>query len=439
MILLPRTDVAAGPPPYAEQVPVQTMIETLSARWERHGYPRFVWWIPLVMYGSTTIALVIGVAQRAGSGHVLAATGLALLSAVPWLLDAAAVRLRWWLTVPVAALPVLVLMASYPVPYDFAAFALVMLVGHLGALEKFTASLAATVLVGAAVATLGMTGRIEASALWVAAVVVGWDIGFIMQYQQRRLDAQESAAVTAQAQAVLEERQRIAREVHDVIAHSLSVTLLHVTAARRMLADDDLLPADIREAGEALDDAERVGRQAMAEIRHTVGLLGSDGSDGAARPAPDLTELPALVEEFRAAGLDVVLDISGTPEDVPQQTALGLYRIAQESLSNVAKHQPRGRTVVVLEADATSQELQVWNTLPSGTARTSALSGEGGGAGIPGMRQRAALLDGAFSAGERDGVWVVEVRVPGEAASRCRLGLPKLLRSPSLRPTTGSA
>lgn len=434
MILLPRADVATPAPPYAGQVPVQTMIEKLSARWERHGYPRFVWWIPLVMYGSTTIALVIGVAQRAGSGHALAAAGLALLSAVPWALDAAAVRLRWWMTVLIAAVPVLVLMAAYPVSYDFAVFALVMLVGHLGALEKFAASLAATALVGAAVATLGMTGQIEASALWVAAVVVGWDIGFIMQYQQRRLDAQESAAVTAQAQAVLEERQRIAREVHDVIAHSLSVTLLHVTAARRMLEDDDLLPGDIREAGEALDDAERVGRQAMAEIRHTVGLLGADS--GAVRPAPDLSELPALVSEFRAAGLDVVLDISGTPEAVPQQAALGLYRIAQESLSNVAKHQPRARTVVVLEADADSQELQVWNTLPAGPASPTA---EGGGAGIPGMRQRAVLLGGAFSAGERDGVWVVEARLPGEAPSRCRLGLPKLLRAPSLRPTTGPA
>jgi signal transduction histidine kinase len=403
------------------------MIEKLSARWERHGYPRFVWWIPLVMYGSTAIALVIGVAQRAGSGHVLAAAGLALLSAVPWLFDACAVRLQWWLSMLLAAVPTLVLMAGYPVPYDFAVFALVMLVGHLGALEKFVASLAATVLVGAAVAALGVTGQIEASAFWIAGIVVGWDIGFIMQYQQRRLDAQEEAAVTAQAQAVLEERQRIAREVHDVIAHSLSVTLLHVTAARRMLSDDDLLPADITEAGEALDDAERVGRQAMAEIRHTVGLLGSDGADGAVRPAPDLTELPTLVEEFRSAGLDVVLDITGTPEEVPQQTALGLYRIAQESLSNVAKHQPRARTVVVLEADARSQELQVWNTLPTGLARSSA--SDGGGAGIPGMRQRADLLDGAFSAGPRDGVWVVEVRVPGSAPSRCRLGLPKLMRT----------
>lgn len=436
MILLPRADVGADRRPYAGQVPVQTIIEQLSARWERHGYPRFVWWIPLVMYGSTAIALVLGVAQRAGSGHALPAAGLALLSSVPWFLDAAAVRLRWWLTVPLAGLPVLVLMAAYPVPYDFAAFALVMLVGHLGALEKFAASLVATVLVGAAVATLGATGRIEASALWVAAVVVGWDIGFIMQYQQRRLDAQESAAVTAQAQAVLEERQRIAREVHDVIAHSLSVTLLHVTAARRMLSDEDLLPADIREAGEALDDAERVGRQAMAEIRHTVGLLGSEGTEAAARPAPDLTELPALVEEFRTAGLDVVLDISGTPERVPQQAALGLYRIAQESLSNVAKHQPRARTVVVLDAGAERQELQVWNTLPATPVRGP---GTEGGAGIRGMRQRAALLGGAFSAGERDGVWAVEVRLPAEEPSRCRLGLPKLLRTPSLRTSTGPA
>lgn len=434
MILLPRSDVATVSAPYAEEVPVQTIIDKLSARWERHGYPRFAWWIPLVMYGSTAIALVIGVAQRTGSGHVPEATGLALLSAVPWLLDACAVRVRWWLTVPLAAVPTLLLMATYPVPYDFAVFALVMLVGHLGALEKFVASLAATTLVCVAVGALGMTGQIEASAFWIAGIVVGWDIGFIMQYQQRRLDSQESAAIAAQAQAVLEERQRIAREVHDVIAHSLSVTLLHVTAARRMLSDEDLLPADITEAGEALDDAERVGRQAMAEIRHTVGLLGSD-VDGSVRPAPDLSELPALVEEFRAAGLDVVLDIAGTPSEVPQQAALGLYRIAQESLSNVAKHQPRARTVVVLEADASSQELQVWNTLPSGLSRPGA---EGGGAGIPGMRQRAALLDGAFAAGERDGVWVVEVRVPGEAASRCRLGLPRLLRAPSLR-TTGPA
>lgn len=278
-----------------------------------------------------------------------------------------------------------------------------------------------------------MTGHVEASAFWIAGIVVGWDIGFIMQYQQRQLDAQEEAAAAAQVQAVLEERQRIAREVHDVIAHSLSVTLLHVTAARRMLSDDDLLPADIREAAEALDDAERVGRQAMAEIRQTVGLLGADG--GAVRPAPDLTELPSLVEEFRAAGLDVALDISGTPADVPPQTALGLYRIAQESLSNVAKHQPRARAVVVLEADAHTQELQVWNTLPTGVPRPSG----DGGAGIPGMRQRAELLDGAFAAGPRDDVWVVEVRVPGSSTSRCRLGLPRLLRSSSARPTTGPA
>jgi signal transduction histidine kinase len=168
----------------------------------------------------------------------------------------------------------------------------------------------------------------------------------------------------------------------------------------------------------------------MAEIRHTVGLLGAES--GAVRPAPDLSDLPALVEEFRAAGLDVVLDISGTPDAVPQQAALGLYRIAQESLSNVAKHQPRARTVLVLEADAETQELQVWNTLPAGLPSVPA----GGGAGIPGMRQRAALLGGGFSAGERDGVWVVEVRLPQEAASRCRLGLSRLLKGGGVRPAT---
>jgi len=410
---------------YAGVVPLSSLTAKLSARWARHGYPQFVWWIPLVMYSSTAIALVIGVAQRSGSGHVAAAAGLALIAAIPWAFDACAIRLRWWLTAPLAAVPTLVLMSHYPVGYDFAIFSLVMLVGHLGALEKFVDSLIATVLVCAAVGWLGLTGNVDASAFWIAGIVVGWDIGFIMQYQQRRLDAQESLAGAAQAQAVLEERQRIAREVHDVIAHSLSVTLLHLTAARRSLEDEDV---DIAEAADALLDAERLGRQAMAEIRHTVGLLGQGG--GAPRPAPDLGDLPGLVSEFRGAGLDVVLDISGAPEQVSPQTALGLYRIAQESLANIAKHQPSSRAVVVLEADASRQALQIWNTLPSPVAH-----GPRDGAGLDGMQQRARLLDGHFAAGPRDGVWVVEVAVPARAAETCRLGLPRILR-PGFRAAT---
>lgn len=395
------------------------MIEKLSARMARNGYPQFVWWIPLVMYGSTTIALVIGVAQRAGSGHLGIAALLAAMSAVPWVFDAFAVRLRWWVTGPLAAAPALVLMVLHPVEYDFVVFSIVMLVGHLGALEKFWQSLVATALICTAVAVAGLTGPIDAWAFWLAGIVVGWDIGFIMQYQQRQLDDQQRVAQSQQAAAVLEERQRIAREVHDVIAHSLSVTLLHLTAARRSLEDEDV---DVAEAAEALLDAERLGRQAMAEIRHTVGLLGANGAANA-RPAPDLRDLAALVSEFRGAGLDVVLDVSGSPEAVPAQNALGLYRIAQESLANIAKHQPTSRAVVVLEADASRQALQIWNTLPTPLAH-----GPQDGAGLLGMEQRARLLDGRFAAGPRDGVWVVEVAVPARAADACRIGLPKLLR-----------
>lgn len=395
------------------------MIEKLSARWARHGYPQFVWWIPLVMYSSTAIALVIGVAQRAGSGHVGIAALLAALSAVPWVFDAFAIRLRWWVTGPVAAAPALALMVLHPVDYDFVVFSIVMLVGHLGALEKFWQSLVATALICTAVAVAGLAGPLDAWAFWLAGIVVGWDIGFIMQYQQRQLDDQQRLAAGQQAAAVLEERQRIAREVHDVIAHSLSVTLLHLTAARRSLEDEDV---DVAEASEALLDAERLGRQAMAEIRHTVGLLGTTGGT-APRPAPDLRDLPALVSEFRGAGLDVVVEVSGSPEEVPAQNALGLYRIAQESLANIAKHQPTSRAVVVLEADASRQALQIWNTLPAAVAE-----GAHDGAGLLGMEQRARLLDGHFAAGPRDGVWVVEVAVPARAAETCRLGLPKLLR-----------
>ena len=165
-----------------------------------------------------------------------------------------------------------VVMVLYPVDYDFVMLVWVMLVGHVGATEPLGTSLLATSLAAVALGALTLGDLVEGSAFWLAGLIVGGDIGVIIRYQQVRLDQERRTHRDHEAAAILEERQRIAREVHDVIAHSLSVTMLHLTAARRSLEEDREDGVD--EAVEALRDAENLGREAMADIRTTVGLLG---------------------------------------------------------------------------------------------------------------------------------------------------------------------
>lgn len=155
--------------------------------------------------------------------------------------------------------------------YAFAPLVLALVVSEVASLSRVPISLGALGLAIVTVVVMGVGGGI----LWMClmTVVAGWEIGFAMQWlrllqsERRRHAAQETEVATA-------ERQPIAREIHDVVAHSPSVTMLHVTGARRMLQTD----RDVDEAVDALQDAERVGRQAPAEIRRTVGLLGSSGT-----------------------------------------------------------------------------------------------------------------------------------------------------------------
>jgi signal transduction histidine kinase len=216
--------------------------------------------------------------------------------------------------------------------------------------------------------------------------------------RQRLLVAELRAAQAGLAdRARTEERTRIARELHDVIAHSLTVTLLHIAGARLAVRFD---PDD---ADRALAEAERLGRASLDEVRATVGLLArpGDASDAAA-PLPGLAAVPDLVERFRAAGAAVALTVDGDPEPVPATTGLAVYRIVQEALTNAAKHAP-GAAVDVRVALGPAAEVVVDSAGRPGT---------GHGLGLDGMRERAAALGGTLTAGPGGRGWLVRAELP---------------------------
>ena len=259
---------------------------------------------------------------------------------------------------------------------------------------------------------------------------LGWGFGIASAWlsmsavatQQRLLAQLRAAQADLGRHAADEERQRIAREMHDVVAHSLSITMLHLTGARHVLTRD---PA---RAAEALAEAERSGRQSLADIRRTVGLLdaGRASADGpqTLAPLPGAADLADLVADFARAGLDVGLTVVGDPDRMPATAGLDLYRIAQEAIANVAKHAPSARTEVELTIAGHEARLRVRDDGRRGGATPIGSVG-GSGLGLPGMRQRATLHGGACVA-ERSGEgWLVECVIPlpsneptGRAAAR---------------------
>jgi signal transduction histidine kinase len=197
-----------------------------------------------------------------------------------------------------------------------------------------------------------------------------------------------------------EERTRIATEVHDVIGHALTVSLLHISAARLALDEDP------HEARRSLREAERLTRDSLEEVRATVGLMRTD-VPGDRAPLPGAGDLPALVESFRRAGSDVQLVADGHLEALGATRGLAAYRIVQEALTNATRHAP-GRPVVVQVGPAgDGTTVTVHNDGPSMPVPTP-------GAGLLGMRERAESLGGHLTAGPVDGGWRVEAVLPRE-------------------------
>jgi signal transduction histidine kinase len=237
---------------------------------------------------------------------------------------------------------------------------------------------------------------------WWIGIGFGAFGGKVAQQSRLRVLQMEATQALLAQQAATEERQRIAREVHDVIAHSLSVAMLHLTAARLAVNRQDM-----GAAAEALEEAERAGRQSLKEIRATMGLLrgSGPGSDGTDAPQPTAADVVELVADYRMAGLEVELQADGDLSGIPGPVGLAAYRIVQESLANVAKHTPGAAASVAL---LNGVELAVRVDSRGGTPQPS----RGGGAGIAGMRERVEALGGEFQAGPTGDGWTVVARLP---------------------------
>jgi signal transduction histidine kinase len=423
-------------PSYPRNVDLPAFVLRRKRRWVADGLPDYPMWIAGLIDSAALVTAVVVVVQRHDDG-LLPAIALALLAVVPWVAELWTHASTWIAFVVLTGGAVLLLMTVHPVEYEWAPFLLILMAGHVTAVAGLWRGIAVTIAGEAVVVAVWMSGHLAGPevGIWAAGIAVGLDMGFVMRSQQLRIDAQGREHRVREGQAVLEERHRIGREVHDLVAHSLSVTMLHLTAARREVEDAAAAVggAHLEDAMSALRDAERVGRRAMADIRGTVGILGQDESTGTT-PTPGLEDLSRLLADFRGAGLEIAYDARGDLAQVPATTALGLYRIVQESLANVAKHAPRSQVRVRLDVSRDPGELTVTSELPRGARRNP------GGSGLSGMAERAAQLGARFSAGPADGSWVVRVELPrGDPATDGHLcPLPKLA-TPFRRTAPGPA
>jgi signal transduction histidine kinase len=251
---------------------------------------------------------------------------------------------------------------------------------------------------------------------WLAGTTLTAVFSLLIRRDRDLLGQLRQAQAGLAEQARTQERNRIARELHDVIGHTLTVSLLHVQSARLAVQHD---PAD---AERALAEAERLGRACLAEVRTTVGMLREDdaGGPGArplAGPLPGAGTLPALVEQFRSAGADVTLTIEGDVARLPATTGLAAYRIAQEALTNAAKHAPGSPTEVRLSVSPGEVTLTADSRATSGLPGPGApgagtASGTGAGLGLLSMRERAELLGGSCEAGPGGRGWLVRATLP---------------------------
>jgi signal transduction histidine kinase len=344
-----------------------------------------------------------------------------------------------WFTVPAIAVIPLTLLARRR--FEFAAPAVLWLVaaaasfvdGRLAVYNAGTeaAGLVATLLLGHAAdglqARLGLAISLGGLAVIIyndpkhhagtfvftaILVAIAWLAGYALRERAQQAEAAEERARIAELEreaasrvAVAEERTRIARELHDVVAHALSVMVLQVGAVRHRL------PGGLDEDRDALEGVEQAGRNALAELRRLLGAMRREDDGLDLTPQPSLASLDALLEQVRHAGLPVELHVEGEPAVLPAAIDLSAFRIIQEGLTNALKHAQATRAEVTVHYRPEALELEVRDD-----GRGPAATGNGHGHGLVGIRERVKIYGGEMTVGAAAGRgFVLRTRLPLES------------------------
>jgi signal transduction histidine kinase len=232
-----------------------------------------------------------------------------------------------------------------------------------------------------------------------------WVVGRYARHRSERERVLVAERDVRAREAVAEERTRIARELHDVVAHAISLIVLQARGGRRMLADE---PAETRRA---LDVIEHAGEQALGEMRRLLGLLRDDEPELTLAPPPSLRRIDELVAGTRASGLPVDVVIEGEPVELPPGVDVSAYRIVQEALTNALKHAGPAHARVTITYAPDAVDLAIVDDGPG------VPSVNGGGYGLAGMRERVAIYGGQLESGARpEGGYALRVRLPLPAA-----------------------
>jgi signal transduction histidine kinase len=301
------------------------------------------------------------------------------------------------------------LVVVFPDSFQVVGLASALLLGNLRDRRKAAVGLA--LVVGSMIVVLyNIPGSwtISAYVFVTLRFAAAWVAGFALRAREQQAEAAEVRAVRAEGEreaaariAVAEERTRIARELHDVVAHAVSVMVLQVGAVRHKLPDA------LAEDRDALRSVERAGRTALAEMRRLLSAMRREGDEVEFVPQPGLDGLDALLDEVGRAGLPARLHVDGEPFPLPRGVDLSAYRIVQEGLTNALKHARASDADVTVRYRPDEVEIEVRDN------GEGAATSDGLGHGLVGVRERVKLYGGEMSAGTvPEGGFVLSTRLP---------------------------
>ena len=283
-------------------------------------------------------------------------------------------------------------------PLSIAGMLAAVLLGNLPDVRQSRIGLAIVVVCATTVVYNDPTHSAGSLLFIPALFALGWLVGFALHERSEQTEAAERRAALAERErataarvAVAEERARIARELHDVVAHAVSVMVLQVGAVRHRMPREDT------EDREALKNVEQAGRVALAEMRRMLDAMRNDDDELELAPQPGLDNVSQLVEDVRAAGLDVQLEVKGEPVPLPPGLDLSAYRILQEGLTNALKHAQAQHARVRVDYTPGQIRLEVRDDGRGPTAS------DGMGHGLVGLRERVKIYGGEMTAGASEG------------------------------------